>query len=287
MRLMPAIQIMRGMIADGRIGTVQTIWCRHFVGNGGDFYFKDWHADRRNSTGLLLQKGSHDIDVIHHLAGGSSASVAAMGDLRVYGRSGPAHREPGEARMTDWLDPTGWPPTALTDLNPVVDVEDVSLMIMRLDNGVLASYQQCHFTPDYWRNYTVIGDAGRIENLGDGPGGRVALWNVRHERWAEPDEVIMIPERAAAGGVGGHDGADRAMIAEFVRHVRDGGSTTTSPISARQAVAAAVAATESLRGDGSARPVPPLATDLAAYFGAESRASSSVSPDDLGEPPRV
>ena len=40
-------------------------------------------------------------------------------------------------------------------------------MNMRLDNGVLASYQQCHFTPDYWRNYTVIGTEGRLENFGD------------------------------------------------------------------------------------------------------------------------
>ncbi|WP_414930611.1 winged helix-turn-helix domain-containing protein [Streptomyces sp. SHP 1-2] len=38
---------------------------------------------------------------------------------------------------------------------------------------VLAAYQQCPFTPDYWCNYTVIGDAGRLENFGDGPGGEV------------------------------------------------------------------------------------------------------------------
>ena len=266
MRLMPVIETMRRMVIEGRIGAVQTIWCRHFVGNGGDFYFKDWHADRRNSTGLLLQKGSHDIDVIHHLAGGSSASVAAMGELAVYGRAGSTRRDPADARMTDWLDPVGWPPTALTDLNPVVDVEDVSLMIMRLDNGVLASYQQCHFTPDYWRNYTIIGDSGRIENLGDGPGGRIALWNRRHERWAEPDEVIMIPD----GDDAGHGGADRAMIAEFLRYVRDGGATTTSPISARQAVAAAVAATESLRSESRFDRIPAVSADIKQYFELQS-----------------
>ena len=52
-------------------------------------------------------------------------------------------------------------------------------MLMELDNGVLASYEQCHFTPDYWRSYTVIGDAGRVENFGDGPGGRIAVWDRR------------------------------------------------------------------------------------------------------------
>ena len=126
-----------------------------------------------------------------------------MGELAVYG---------GIASTAATPPTLGWPTGStrstgrrreLTDLNPVVDVEDVSMMIMRLDNGVLATYQQCHFTPDYWRNYTVIGDAGRIENFGDGPGGRIALWNRRHERWAEPDEVITIPDED-----GGHGGAD-------------------------------------------------------------------------------
>jgi predicted dehydrogenase len=262
MRHMPVVKLMRELVVAGRIGAVQAIWCRHFVGHGGDFYFKDWHADRRNSTGLLLQKGAHDIDVIHYLAGAASTTVAAMGDLMVYGDLA-ARREPGDSRMTDWYDDSGWPPRELRDLNPVVDVEDLSMMIMRLENGVLASYQQCHFTPDYWRNYTIIGDQGRIENFGDGPGGRIGLWNKRHDRWAEPDESIVLPDE-----VGGHGGADPAMIAEFVRFVRSGGPTTTSPVSARHAVAAAVTATRSLRGDSSALSVPPLDQALTAYFAA-------------------
>nr|BFD88114.1 hypothetical protein StreXyl84_75150 [Streptomyces sp. Xyl84] len=30
------------------------MWVRHFVGYGGDWYFKDWHAQRQYTTGLLL-----------------------------------------------------------------------------------------------------------------------------------------------------------------------------------------------------------------------------------------
>ena len=76
---------MRELIQDGAIGEVKAIWCRHFVGHGGDFYFKDWHADRRRTTGLLLQKGAHDIDVMHWLAGGYTTRVNAMGALTLYG----------------------------------------------------------------------------------------------------------------------------------------------------------------------------------------------------------
>jgi predicted dehydrogenase len=179
MRHMPVIVAMRRLIEEGAIGQVKAIWCRHFVGHGGDFYFKDWHADRMNTTGLLLQKGAHDIDVIHWLGGGYSRLVNAMGGLVVYGDITSRRERTGE-RMTDWLDPEhNWPPSSLRDLNPVVDVEDLSMMQMRLDNGVFASYQQCHFTPDYWRNYTVIGDEGRLENFGDAEGATVKVWNRR------------------------------------------------------------------------------------------------------------
>ena len=136
-------------------------------------------------------------------------------------------------------------------------------MLMELDNGVLASYEQCHFTPDYWRSYTVIGDAGRVENFGDGPGGRIAVWDHRQESWSRPDtelDITGVPE--------GHGGADAVMIAEFLRFVRTGDPTETSPVAARAAVAAGVVATQSLRGDGSALTVPELDPDLVAYFDA-------------------
>lgn len=139
-------------------------------------------------------------------------------------------------------------------------------MNMVLDNGVLASYQQCHFTPDYWRNYTIIGTKGRIENFGDGPGDKIKVWTTRTSGFAEPDDVIEIQD-----GEGGHGGADPNLIAEFLRFAADGGRTQTSPIAARQAVAAGVLAAESLRGNGSAREVPALPAELMDYFDAGQR----------------
>ena len=97
MRHMRFVQMMKEIIDEGRIGEVQAIWCRHFVGYGGDFYFKDWHADRTHSTGLLLQKGSHDIDVMHWIAGSVTRQVVGMGDLMVYGQIND-HADLGEIR---------------------------------------------------------------------------------------------------------------------------------------------------------------------------------------------
>lgn len=61
MRHMEFVLKMKSLIDEGRIGNVKTAWCRHFVGHGGDFYLKDWHSERKYSTGLLLQKGAHGL----------------------------------------------------------------------------------------------------------------------------------------------------------------------------------------------------------------------------------
>lgn len=128
-----------------------------------------------------------------------------------------------------------------------MDIEDLYLMQMRLDNGVPACYRECHYAPDYWRNYTVIGTEGRLENLGDGgEGTSIHLWNKRKPEWCPPDEIIPIPI-----GDGGYGGSDPNIVAEFVRFARDGGATTTPPLAARYSVAAGCAATQSLR-NGSA-----------------------------------
>jgi predicted dehydrogenase len=260
MRHMDFVRQMKQLIDDGVIGEVKAAWCRHFVGHGGDFYFKDWHAERRNTTGMLLQKASHDIDVLHWLCGGYTQRVNALGGLTLYDRivdrHGPDERGDPAARLEHW------PPLSNTGMNPVIDIEDISMMQMLLDNGVYASYQQCHFTPDYWRNYTVIGTLGRIENVGNTePGTVINLWNTRRSEFGAPDQVFAVGSESGA-----HGGADPRIVAEFVAFARDGGQTTTSPLGARASVVAGCLATESLRNGGVPRDVPPLDHEVQAYF---------------------
>jgi predicted dehydrogenase len=91
MRYMAFVQAMKRLVDEGTIGRITTAWCRHFVGYGGDAYFKDWHSERRLATGLLLQKGSHDIDVMHWICGATTRRVTAFGALSVYDK---CHRRP-------------------------------------------------------------------------------------------------------------------------------------------------------------------------------------------------
>lgn len=260
MRHFPVIQKMKELIDTGAIGEPKVGWCRHFISYGGDAYFKDWHAEREKSTGMLLQKGSHDIDVMHWLLHGYTQEVTAMGELTLYGQIKDRHdpSERGDATFG-----TTWPPLTQTGMHPIMDIEDVSMMLMKLDNGVLASYQQCHYTPDAQRNYTIIGTEGRIENFGDDPKeALVRLWNTRTYFHPEGDvDFTFTPEDSA-----GHAGADPRIMAEFIRFARDGGKITTSAIGARQAVAAGVMATLSMRNGSQLYEIPPLPKGAREYF---------------------
>lgn len=260
MRHMNVVRTMRDLIRAGKIGEVKTIWCRHFVGSGGDFYFKDWHATREHGTGLLLQKAAHDIDVMHWLADSHTTEVVAMGDLMVYDKIHDRQDHSNEL-MHDWYSLDNWPPLSQKGLNEVIDVEDVSMMLMRMESGVLASYEQCHFSPDYWRNYTVIGTEGRLENFGDGEGGHITLWNKRTHYNPDGDEQFPI-----IGDEKGHGDADKLIVDEFLRFVARDVTTDTSPLGAWYAVAAGIQATSSLREGNEPRQIPELPEYLVTYF---------------------
>ena len=77
MRYMDIFRAMKEIVDAGIIGEIKAVWVRHFVGLGGRFYYHDWHALKDRPTTLLLQKGSHDIDMIHWFAGGYTQRVAS------------------------------------------------------------------------------------------------------------------------------------------------------------------------------------------------------------------
>ncbi|CAN5492419.1 Gfo/Idh/MocA family oxidoreductase [soil metagenome] len=244
MRFFPVMRQMHKLIASGAIGRVQAIWCRHFVSYGGDAYFKDWHSERRFTHGLLLQKGAHDIDIIHWLGGAYTSRVVGMGKLSVYDRQ--ARRPKGRKAPEVDVCPAHWPASASRDYSPVLDIEDHSMLLMQLANGVQASYQQCHYTPDDHRNYTIIGDAGRLENLGDSSTpehwATVHLWNQRTGYSEVGHKVFRIPHLD-----GTHGGSDPLLIEDFLCFLRGKRSKGATKRDARMAVATGYLGTQSLR----------------------------------------
>ncbi len=259
MRYMNFTRKMKELVTKGAIGEIKAVWQRHFISYGGDAYFKDWHSEQKYTTGLLLQKAVHDIDVIHWLCGAYSRRVSGFGSLSVYDKC--KRRSPDEKGDTTWRN-ENWPPLSQNKLSPNIDIEDLSMIHMELTNGVLASYEQCHFTPDAWRNYTIIGTEGRIENIGDFTGKcSIRIWNKRGNFKERGDKEYNIDHSQ-----GSHGGADQKIVEEFIDYVRHGGKTYASAAAARNSVATAYQATMSIRNGGRPMEVPFLSDDLVEYF---------------------
>lgn len=259
MRYMNVMRKMKELVDNGKIGEVKTAWCRHFIAYGGDSYFKDWHSERRFSTGLLLHKGTHDIDIIHWICGSYTKRVTAFGGLTVYDKC--ERRHAGEEPDGTW-NIANWPPLSQNGMDPMLNVEDQSMVLMEMGNGIFACYLQCHFTPDAWRNYTFIGTEGRIENIGDGPEDTIYMWNRRSDSRKECD--VEVPPDKVLGG--SHGGADPLIVEGFLQFINGGTEPYSNPIAARYSVATGYQATMSLRNGGKPMEIPGLPEDIEKYF---------------------
>ncbi len=259
LRYHPVVVAARAAIQAGKIGKVKAIWVHHFVGAGGDFYYHDWHANREGVHSLLLQKASHDLDVIHWLGGAYGVRAAAFGDLDYFGGDKPDDLTcpPCPIRETCREEQSSENPRQQCVFRQSVDVEDNQVVILRLANGVKASYTQCHFTPEYVRHYNVIGDQGRIEFFLE----RAQLWfyprPAKTRDWPTPPPREELPLAPASSADDGHGGADGQIAAGFLRYLRDGVPPNTSPEAGRMSVAVGCAAVASLR-EGRIVEVPPL-----------------------------
>ncbi|MEM9424342.1 MAG: Gfo/Idh/MocA family oxidoreductase [Spirochaetota bacterium] len=259
MRYFPAVLKMKEIIDSGMIGEVQAVWCRHFVNYGGEAYFKDWHSERQYSNGLLLQKGAHDIDVIHWLCGAYSQKVVGMGKLSVYDKS--SRRSDSGERYFPLKAALQYPPQKDRNFSPHIDVEDHNMIFMQLENGIQASYMHCMYAPTSERNYVFMGTKGKLENIGDMGDCEIHVYTELRD-YRRPNIIHKI-----GGDSGEHGGADPEIMRAFVRFIRDEAIPNTSPIAARMAVAAGIAGTESIRNGSVPIDVAQLDPKLEAHFG--------------------
>ena len=86
------------------------------------------------------------------------------------------------------------------------------------------------------------------------------MWTQRGQR-ETPDVVYKLKPLE-----GSHGGSDPAIVREFLRFVRDGIKTNTSPIAARNSVAVGVLGHKSMRSGCNAEKIPQLPKDLLKYF---------------------
>lgn len=246
MRYMNIFRTMKAIVDSGAIGKIKAVWVRHFVGYGGECYYHDWHANRKNTTSLLLQKASHDFDMIHWISGHYTKRVTAFGGLDFYGGNKPNKLEcpkcPRKDTCTEYQE---WPYHQYCVFRKEVNVEDNSVVIMEMDNGIKATYAQCHFAPDYFRNYTFIGTEGRVENLDDHS--KVIILTRNKSKKCENLANRTYNVKPAKGS---HGGADPVICRDFIDMIITGKKPVATPVAGRMSVAVGCAATESIRSGG-------------------------------------
>ncbi|WP_045517022.1 Gfo/Idh/MocA family protein [Neobacillus niacini] len=244
MRYMSMYQTMKEIIDSGVIGDLKAVWVRHFVGFGGYFYYHDWHGTAKNTTSLLLQKGSHDLDVIHWITGKYTKKVSAFGGLDFYGGDKPNTLTCPTCDEKDTCTEASLKILTQCAFREEIDVEDNNMLIMELEGGIKASYLQCHFTPDYSRNYTFIGTKGRVEN--DDVNDKIYVKTRKSNSWNELSDITYDMKKEQ----GSHGGADPKICNDFVELVLNNKHPLTTPYAGRMSVAVGCAATESIRSGG-------------------------------------
>jgi predicted dehydrogenase len=258
MRYMNIFRVMKDIVDAGTIGAIKAVWVRHFVGTGGQWYYHDWHGASRNTTGLLLQKASHDIDMIHWITGHYGRRVVGFGSLDYYGGGKPDDLVCNECDERDTCVEYQHTEGQANQMNMCVfrqeiDVEDNSTIMFELDNGIKATYMQCHYTPDYCRNYTFIGTEGRMENLDDNSQVIVKLRD-RSQRWKNLADLSYDVKPAS----GGHGGADPLIARDFVEMILDDKEPLAPPLAGRMSVAVGCAGTHSIRNGSCMVEIPPV-----------------------------
>ena len=244
MRYMDQFLALKQIMESGEIGEIKAVWVRHFVGMGGWYYFHDYRANREGSTSLLLQKGSHDLDMIHFLTSRFSNRVVAMGARDYYGGDKPDDLRCENCEEKDTCATySDRPKKTMCCFRREVNVEDHNMVLMDLGD-IRASYLQCHYAAQTNRNYLAIGTFGEAELSGNTVTVRTQKGNKgrarTHSRFATATYEIGATE-------GGHGGADPRLCKAFLDLVSDGKEAATTPEAGRMTVAVGCAAAHSIR----------------------------------------
>jgi predicted dehydrogenase len=93
------------------------------------------------------------------------------------------------------------------------DLEDVSLLNIEYDNGVVASYHEVHFAPYYSTHFTLWGSKAQLDIEANHDTGE--CWVQVTERHTH-NERRERPTRDT-----GHGGADPALLVDFVQAIRE------------------------------------------------------------------
>ena len=242
---------MKALIESGEIGNIITGTVIDNVAVGGNYYY---HGDRRRRSfikSLILEKGTHSLDLANWLVDSSPVRVFASGGLDVFGGDAPNDKHCADCDIRGncpyFIDTSGFTmdygavikPQDLCVYAQECDVDDNSLVLIDYESGARICYMECHFTPEYSREFMFVGDKGKMTGFYNNEMEFKITVTKRHSRKQE----VYFPER----GEGEHGGGDNQIVEEFIVRLRAGKPCMPGVTGGRDSAAIAIAADESCR----------------------------------------
>ncbi len=241
---------MKRLIDAGEIGQIRIGTVIDNVSVGGNYFFHNKYRYQDFVKTLVLQKGTHSLDLCNWFVNSTPKKVYATASLDVLGGNEPPEKRCAEcekgAVCPYYIDPAGF----RLDYGQIImdtsdycvyasdcDVSDNSLVTVEYENGARVTYMECHFTPEYTREFMFVGDKGKIEGFFDNEQNfKIKLW-----KRFEKEPLYLYPEKVNSG----HGGGDAGIIEEFRRLIRAGKPIMKGVKGARDSAAIAIASYES------------------------------------------
>lgn len=221
----PLFELVKEIVASGRIGTPEHIQAFNDVSYGGVYFHSKYRTCGR--AGLFYEKSTHDFDWINDIAGAKPVEVAAMASQTVFGGN-----EPKEKLCAECTRQLVCPESPFMQKNFVHDhphgefcsfAEDVTVydsagVLIRYENGIHANYSENHVVRKQAgrRGGRIIGYAGTLDfNWGDN-----SITVTRHHH--------SVTERHQLDPNSDHSGGDERLIFDFVKLMHGVNDTAVS-----------------------------------------------------------
>lgn len=246
----------------GEIGQIQIGTVVDNVSVGGDYFFHNNYRYEEFVKTLVLQKGTHSLDLANWFIGSSPVKVYASAGLNVLGQQEEANKHCKDCDKKGtcpyFMDPNSFTfdyGQKICDTSDYcvygkdVTVSDNSLVTIDYANGARLTYMECHFTPEYTREFMFVGDKGKLEAFFNNEQEfKIKVW-----KRFEKEPTYYYPPKTE----GGHGGGDAGIIREFARLVREGKPCMKGVKGARDSAAIAIASYESEKS-GLPVTIPPM-----------------------------
>lgn len=161
-RYNPIVQMMKGLIDSGKLGTIHQFCCNVFWNRNLDYFNIDWHGTREFDGGVMYTQASHYVDMLHFFFGEAIEYKGIGGRLRG------------------------------------LEVDDSVSSVIRFKNGAVGTLNATVsvYEKNFMTEFTVIGSKGTVRLSGTNLN-EISFWNV--EGMEKPDMDFKLNHQYGKG----------------------------------------------------------------------------------------